>query len=264
MVVHIPKQIRSLDRGSKNKETVKETKRKDDIPVTKYILFCVLTYNIHGLPWFIAQDNPEERAAKIGESIEYNIALLQEDFWYQEALDETAPHTYTVRETENRWFTIGSGLTTLTTYPVIYADIVHFNICNGWIGNEFDCWADKGFMLTRLLVEGREVDVYNTHLDAGDSEDDVRTRQNQLTILSGYIRRHSEERPVIVGGDFNLTTKELFNFAMTTNLNLFNVDDDYIDHIMFRDLDAGGYGEDLNLEELSDHPGIVMCYQLET
>ncbi len=68
-----------------------------------------------------------------------------------------------------------------------------------------DCWATKGFLFVRLRLEsGAEVDVYDTHLEAGDQPEDFDVRKKQLAELETFVSARSAGRAVILGGDLNL------------------------------------------------------------
>jgi endonuclease/exonuclease/phosphatase family metal-dependent hydrolase len=60
-------------------------------------------------------------------------------------------------------------------------------------------------LLVRLrLATGAEIDVYNTHLEAGPTERSVATRRSQLDELARGVERLSADRAVIAAGDFNV------------------------------------------------------------
>jgi endonuclease/exonuclease/phosphatase family metal-dependent hydrolase len=52
-----------------------------------------------------------------------------------------------------------------------------------------------------------EVDVYNTHLEAGGTQESVETRIAQLDILADAIEARGRDRAVIVAADFNADFK---------------------------------------------------------
>ena len=63
----------------------------------------VLTYNLHGLPAWIARDAPAERIARIGRLAgSYDVALFQEDFAHHAALVGSAAHPVVVRGNAQR------------------------------------------------------------------------------------------------------------------------------------------------------------------
>ncbi len=169
-----------------------------------------LTYNTHGLPAWIARDHPEVRFPRIlGKSERFDVVLLQEDFAYQELVDEQHRHAKLVRGNgpRMRWPGFGgSGLTLLTNLDVLAPALrTPYESCHGWLTAASDCFGNKGFLMQRVgLASGAEIDVWNTHLEAGAGEPDHAVRQEQLERLAHAIESHSAGRSVVVGGDFNL------------------------------------------------------------
>ncbi len=187
-------------------------------PATGFEL-SVVSYNIHGLPAWIAGDRPAERMPRIASHLNaYDVVLLQEDFAHHELLAEHVRHR--VRITGNgprsrllaQLFMLcgscGSGLTLLADLPpsrVAATDRVAFAHCHGWLGNGHDCWTSKGFVRLRLrLPRGMAVDLYDVHMDAGREAGDREVRARQLDQLRAAILARSLDNAVIVGGDFNL------------------------------------------------------------
>lgn len=169
-----------------------------------------LTYNTHGLPAWIARDDPAARFPRLLEKAErFDVVLLQEDFAHQELVDARHRHTALVRGNgpRLRWPGFeGSGLTLLTHLEVV-EDAVQapYESCHGWLTAASDCFGNKGFLMQRLgLPNGAEIDVWNTHLEAGDGEPDRAIRREQLELLAHAIESHSDGRALVVGGDFNL------------------------------------------------------------
>ena len=76
--------------------------------------------------------------------------------------------------------------------------------CNGIIFNANDCFASKGFIYARIQIENIFFDIYNTHLDAGNSKKDRIVRANQLNILKQYIYDKSYGEKIIICGDLNI------------------------------------------------------------
>jgi endonuclease/exonuclease/phosphatase family metal-dependent hydrolase len=163
----------------------------------------IVTYNTHGLPAWIAGDDPERRFPLIGRLLDaYDLAVVQEDFYHHELLLGAITLPLRARGNER------SGLTTLARLPA--ADLVEteaeaYGACSGWILGANDCLADKGFLRTRVaLPNGARVDFVNTHLDAGGADADREARRAQLAILAERLRRASAGVPLVVGGDLNL------------------------------------------------------------
>lgn len=191
----------------------------------------VLSYNIHGLFRLVAKDNPRDRMPTIGWlANRYDVVMFQEDFEFHDIL---------VTQMERRVVYRGNGvggdprrlLLKVVLFPLALL-VPHFSppygaglstflaphlgepsevtrrafgICDGWLRNHGDCWANKGLLRTRVrMPSGAEVDVYNTHLDAGGAESGAETRRMQLERIAQEIERRSARRAVVIGGDFNL------------------------------------------------------------
>lgn len=192
--------------------------------------FSVLSYNVHGLFRLMAKDAPARRSPTIGWlANRYDVVLLQEDFEY---------HGRIVAQLENRRIyrgnrmrpdprlvavklllfpfqlvipgfspPYGAGLTTGVTAALVDTPEVvreRYATCHGWGAHNADCWATKGFLRVRIrLPGGAEVDVYNTHLDAGPGLRAAETRRRQLAELAAAAERLSDDRAILVAGDFN-------------------------------------------------------------
>jgi endonuclease/exonuclease/phosphatase family metal-dependent hydrolase len=168
----------------------------------------VLTYNIHGLPSWIARDDPPARIPLILErAAGYDVVLLQEDFAYHDVVLANQKHPHVFRGNEG-WAPLleGSGLTIFSRFANGAAPLAEaYGVCNGYFSAANDCLGNKGFLLVRLaLPNGAELDVWNTHLDAGRSDADHRARVAQLDHLARAIEAQSDGRAVLVGGDLNL------------------------------------------------------------
>ena len=193
--------------------------------------FTLLNYNVHGLFRMAAKDDPRDRMPTIGWlANQYQVILFQEDFEYHHILAEQLEDSVGYRGNGMGWdprrvavkaflspvaiflphFSppYGDGVSTFAEKPFELSDVVRepYAECNGWFGENGDCWARKGFLRVRLRVPGGgEIDVYNTHLEAGPSERSVAVRSGQLDELAEAIERLSAERAVIVSGDFNVS-----------------------------------------------------------
>jgi hypothetical protein len=101
----------------------------------------------------------------------------------------------------------GAGISIFVRESLAIADDVDreaFGLCRGWFGSTGDCWARKGYQRVGIRTpEGAEVDLYNTHLEAGASDYATRIRGQQLELLARAIEARPDSRAVIIGGDFN-------------------------------------------------------------
>jgi endonuclease/exonuclease/phosphatase (EEP) superfamily protein YafD len=249
----------------------------------------VLTYNIHGLPAWIARDDPEARIGRLLPLARaFDVVLLQEDFAFQAVVDALHGRRHAARAEPaggTPFLRQGTGLTLLTDLaPQGAAHATAYGACHGWLSASSDCLADKGTLAQRLRVrDGVQVDVWNTHLDAGRGDDDHATRVAQLAVLAADIERHSAGRAVILGGDFNLhwtvprDQALLLAFAKRLGLALAaRVPDDggrkRVDYLLYRPAPgvplrvrragvAAGF-TDARGEPLSDHPPVFAEFDL--
>jgi len=179
----------------------------------------VVSYNVHGLPAWLAGDDPASRMEKLGPLLaRYDVALVQEDWAFHERLAAAVGPRFGMRATTPRdpFFTslrwlcgaCASGLT-LFAHAAVDAVVAHeerpLGVCAGWLLGANDCFASKGFQRLRLrLGPGLELDLVNLHLDAGRRALDQAARAAQLERLATALEAESDGRALIVGGDWNL------------------------------------------------------------
>ena len=261
---------------------------------TDDIVISVLSYNVHGAPALVTRDSPRTRMPIIGEMLNrYDLALAQEDFAYHDAFVKPARHPVIVQGSQMKggFFFIrsffcgfcGSGLTTFSALPVGAIRTAPFEDCNGLIGSSQDCWATKGFsMVTLILPNGAQVDVYNLHLDAGSGTSDHEARVKQLETMAEGLNHFSHDRAVIMGGDFNLEeTDERDNRVLKDFLQKHALKDsgarggrwhkERLDYILYRGTNrvkvtAISAGEDETFvhdgKPLSDHPALKVLFKV--
>lgn len=180
---------------------------KDPLPTDGELR--VLTYNVHGLPPEITLDDTTARMTQIGPLLPgYDLVGLQEDFIEanHEILADASGHA------TQRWFgdvlderIYGSGLAVFAGLAEVEHHHEHYDDCNGFLEDSSDCMASKGFQMTRLeLAEGVEVDVYNSHLEAGGGEDDVAARTSNVDQIIAAMESLSDGRALMFLGDTNL------------------------------------------------------------
>jgi endonuclease/exonuclease/phosphatase family metal-dependent hydrolase len=270
---------------------------------------AVLSYNVRGLPPLIAQDRPRSRAKAIGSlASAYDVVLFQEDFEYHSVLRKRMEGSvgvagngavFDVRRLAGRillapvtvflrHFSVpyGAGLSTFVKSHLTQPDGVRrapYNVCDGWFGNSFDCWASKGYLRVRIgTPAGGLVDVYSTHLDAGQNRRSIKTRRRQLHMLAAAIEEHSRDRAVILGGDLNLAVDHprdqrlLDEFRDRLGLHDSGAGPELPiwsrrDYILYRsgagaDLSVAHAGEALEFvagsQALSDHPAVYARFRV--
>ena len=172
----------------------------------------VVTYNVHGLPSFVTGDDTPGRMRAISPRLSgFDLVGLQEDFMPDAhallvgAARQPARARFDATLT-GRFY--GSGLTWLSHRPVLLRAEEHFRAYSGIIDGANDGMASKGIQLVRVaLAPGVELDVWNTHMDAGGGESDQRARADQLEQILSAMRARSEGRAVVFVGDTNLSER---------------------------------------------------------
>lgn len=194
----------------------------------------VMTYNVKGLPWPVAQGRPaairaigERLAAMRAAGRQPTIVVLQEAFIDEaKAIGDLAGYPYQVHGPylrlgagvgtraggswylgETRPSALDSGLVILSDLPVTDVARAEFptDSCAG-----FDCLAAKGVVMATVDLPGRgPVTVATTHLNsrAASGAPYERTHlafRRQVDFLAEFIRAHGRaDRPLILAGDFN-------------------------------------------------------------
>ena len=249
----------------------------------------LLVYNTHGLPAVFSKDDPVRRFPEIGKQIRhYQLALLQEDFAHHEALlDSLTESSVALRGNESRFslcpFCSGSGLTMISNLEQEWQLEIQaeaFDTCSGWLRGLNDCFATKGFQLSRMETpSGKLFFVVNTHLDAGRNTSDRQARATQLKQIIAKVLKEAAGEALIVAGDLNLDWEDPEDRALLEafrkELGLINsgqevqVDKGWpiLDYIFYRNgtattLEVVETGEDKAFQNdvgpLSDHPALFM------
>jgi len=167
----------------------------------------LVTYNVAGLPQAISPGSPMRNSALISPLLNgYDLALLQEDFAYHAELASAVDHPYAspppppdVREGG-----LGDGLSFFSRHPFVELVREPWRDCFGHSDSGSDCLTSKGFAMARFdLGEGRQLDVYDAHADAGSAPGDLAARASNLRQLADAIATRSAGRALIVAGDLN-------------------------------------------------------------
>ncbi len=252
----------------------------------------LLTYNIHGLNPIIAGDDPYYRIPIILSKItEYDIIFFQENWIYDNNSFSSMLENYNVFTTSDSKFfwpinkvinSNGAGLSLAISksMDIIDSNEYLFDNCSGWLSKDNDCLASKGFQHLRIRIDGKTLDLYNTHFDAGRSGSDKNARLSQLNQLQKYIKANSTNYPVIIAGDLNI----LYESSEYKIIDSFIIDNQFVladwssvlskskfgklDYILYKssnetDIKLEKCKVDTNLRGLSDHPAIQAVFNLE-
>ncbi len=192
--------------------------------------FTTLTYNVAGLPQGISGSNPETNLPLVSPLLNaYDVVLTQEDFdwWtplaglldfrnYHSRLRADATHPYRTDvhpgpqavavNPQSRPLLVGDGIGIMSRFPLTGEALHAWSKCYGdAFGGASDCLAMKGFrVVTMTLGDGRDVDVYSLHAEAGSSARDQALQELDFAELAAFIAERGDDRAVIVGGDTNL------------------------------------------------------------
>jgi endonuclease/exonuclease/phosphatase family metal-dependent hydrolase len=144
------------------------------------------------------------RAIRISPLLQgYDVVVLNEAFTYKQQLLSETTYPYKVTLNRKSWFDfLDSGLVILSTNPIIKTEWEHFRTRRRW-----DRLASKGIIFCRIkLPNGEELDVYGTHMQAGSSDTEQDSRDEQARQLAQFILKHSgkEGRQVVLAGDMNM------------------------------------------------------------
>jgi endonuclease/exonuclease/phosphatase family metal-dependent hydrolase len=181
----------------------------------------ILTLNIWGVPY------AKHRSARFKLITEKAIDLALDVLCFQEVYLPRSPQILIDHlKSEYPYFhhfasgVIGSGLLTLSKYPIVDAAFHRFRM-GGKLFRKGDYYAGKGIGLTRIQMPDRIVDVYNCHTHAqyephNDNEDAVFTNTNLYEVVR-FIHANSGDNPLILCGDLN-TRPDQLGYRILTQL----------------------------------------------
>jgi len=198
--------------------------------MTVQLLLRVLTLNIWGIPYSADYTQRTQALAATLAHSDYDVVCLQEVWNHAdvERLTRAARQCGLVHAQHFPSGVIGSGLLTLSRYPIIDTDFYRYRLGGTvetiWHG---DYIAGKGVGLTRIQTPAGVVDVYNTHAIAQyhpDAMDTYRAhRAAQLYEATRYIGAETTTNPLIFCGDFNVRPDHLGYMVVRTLLGLDDV-----------------------------------------
>ena len=201
-------------------------------------MLSVMTYNVHGLPWPVAQDR-DDALVQIGARLAQmrqagrapDVVVLQEAFTdeakaiarrsgYRHVIfGNDAPSAGGLVQADAIWWrgegvgaTLDSGLVILSDRPLaaVHRQAFAARDCAG-----YDCLAAKGVLVARVtMADGQQVDVATAHLNSrtasGVGHDRSRAAWlRQLGTLATVVRRRQASgAPLILTGDFNVGKDE--------------------------------------------------------
>lgn len=190
----------------------------------------ILSWNIYMLPRFIKNTGKIERAQQIGSYLknsDYDVIVFQEAFHSKarkiigQQLNPLFPYSAGPANRQTFSLSTNSGLWILSKYPISQSKAIKFtNRCG------IDAFSRKGALLVELDVNGKKVQVVDTHLQSCGPE---WIRQSQCVELSNkmLIPLQKNGVPQIVCGDFNINKYADLDYAcMLQNLDV--IDEDFV------------------------------------
>ncbi len=259
--------------------------------------FNLVVYNVDGFPNCLGGSKNSKFKSLLArlEQEDFNIVLMQEmftakkhSFLRDESRLSKGNYPYRSKHWRGNMITYGHGLLRLSDFPFDMANTndndytlaTHeyelYDDCGG-----VDCLTEKGFTVAvHEITPAFKIHIYNTHMDAGSQETDIKAKADQFDQLADFINAYSQGATIILGGDFNAKwTREGYqtiwaNFLSTTGLRLacqdlinsgddsfMNCDHQYkddTDQILYRNIDQNfelilSEYKELNFNGLSDH-----------
>ena len=167
--------------------------------------FHLLTYNTAGLPPIINGLNAF-RHFKIGHRLNaYDLALVQEDFFYHERLTFFIKHPFQSQLTFYHYWLLlvlqgrlaPDGLHRFSSMPFLPIERIPWMQCHGTFDFGYDCLALKGFSVsTHWATPDVSFDVYNLHMDAPVATQETRKREWSAWNRCGSVWKSERKKAV--------------------------------------------------------------------
>ena len=251
----------------------------------------ILNYNIYGLNRFFTSlfpnkiiDKSQDRIKSIfEESNKYDVVFFQENWNYQDLIVKVMKN-HKIIIAENTNFSIkknpkrssGLNLAISNKFNIDHVEEGLYSECNGYFSNYNDCLASKGFIYSLISNKKYKMNLYVTHLDAGNSYKDIAARKSQLEELSVHINNLDNNYFLIVCGDLNIdyytSATTIDEFIEKNDLNILRWDknqnvDEMIDYVFFKnsknEISLIEFGINNILINKSDHFPIEFIITLE-
>ncbi len=175
----------------------------------------IMTYNVSGIPVIGDSQGTQreltggDRMAKIGEALcsesGCDIIGTQEDFDNHDALAAAMPD-YAYQTLSSGGIPLGDGLSVFSKYPIYNVARTGWEQNYGVLSGSSDRLTKKGIVSCVVeIADGLYIDLYVLHADAGKDIKSVEARKDNFRQLAAMINARTEDRAVIVFGDFNFT-----------------------------------------------------------
>lgn len=169
----------------------------------------IVSWNVYMLPKPVKFSKQKQRTPVIIKALlstEADVIVLQEAFsrYFEKYLRFGMRFHYpamTKLGKSGRFIQrLDSGLMILSKFPMKRLGHVHFKA-----GSGADKYAAKGAVLVELEIDGKTLQIANTHLQAGRGDKKASQRRTQLAQIKGLLKKHY--RPGVAQmlvGDFNI------------------------------------------------------------
>jgi endonuclease/exonuclease/phosphatase family metal-dependent hydrolase len=193
-----------------NLEIAQESQREAYIQTSQpSVRFTVATYNVQARP---VLDAAEQKFRAIGPLLDqFQIVALQECFTAHRLLWAQTTFPSRIHDgSKTAWYRlVSSGLSLLSRFRAKEASVQKFRDPAGLrylFRAQKDGLASKGVLFARYdLGNGRLLDVYNTHMEAGGDETSSEARRIQAGELVHFVNSQSPpDNAVLLVGDFNM------------------------------------------------------------
>lgn len=182
---------------------------EDDYEVVSSGALKILDMNVDGLPIpaGLSKDNksPINSASSIIDFINTqnsDIVSMQENFnvypMYKNGLKYDNISEY------NGGAAVGDGLAVASKYKMYNVKHIAWDVACGVLDCGSDELTPKGFMVATIeIADGVYIDYYTLHADACEDEGSLQAKRDQFDQLCEFIDEYSQDRAVIIAGDFN-------------------------------------------------------------
>lgn len=228
----------------------------------------VLTYNVQMLPLLAKWKGKKMNSLLSRDFLEFDIICLQENFlirspifkWigsHHEMIGFSSAHSPYPSSIKK---IVSGGLSIYTRYEIVNTNFHPFRQAM-----QMDKLSEKGILYAKISYgPGLFMHVFNTHLQAGNTERASQIRKNQLQDIDKFIRQHTrnDRFPIMLSGDFNESVSiiglQMFRKFATISKPLHTYKDRCLDHIIIQQdrMIMMGHDQKHSFNNFSDHSGI--------
>ncbi len=129
----------------------------------------------------------------------YDIVVLNESFLYRNYLLSFIQHSYIHTDPRIWYKPLNSGVVILSKIPFKNTNYVHYSKAATW-----DWFTSKGLVGCSFEIGGYMIDLYGTHMQAGNQATAQNARfQQAIELVQQVVKTHDETHELLVCGDFN-------------------------------------------------------------